>query len=61
MSTEGVGGFYNINADDYFIRIVNIWNFLPSIVIDCERITAIKNRLRNYLDSNPQLRCYPMS
>ena len=45
----------------FFNRVVNVWNSLPSNVVDSITITAFKNRLDKYLDFNPQLRYYPLS
>ena len=45
-------------AKHFSSRVVNTWNSLPSNVVDSITITTFKNRLDEYLDSNPQLRYY---
>ena len=45
----------------FFNRVVNVWNYLPSNVVDSVTITTFKNRLDKFLDSNPQLKYYPPS
>ena len=42
-------------------RVLNIWNYLFSNIIDIITLTAIKNRLYKYFDSNPQWRHYSLS
>ena len=44
----------------FFNRVVNIWNSLPSIVVESNTVTTFKNRLDKYLESNPQIRYYPL-
>ena len=45
----------------FFNRVVNVWNYLPSKVVDSTSVTAFKNRLDKYLDSNPQLKYYSLT
>ena len=44
----------------FFNRVVNVWNSLPSSVVDCETVITFKNRLDKYLENNPQLRYYQL-
>ena len=45
----------------FFNRVVNVWNSLPSNVVDSLTVTSFKSRLDKYLDCNPQLQYYPPS
>ena len=45
----------------FFNRVVNVWNSLPSSVVDAETVAVFKNRLDKYLDCNPELKYYPLS
>ena len=38
--------------------VVNIWNSLPSNVVDSITLTPFNNRLHDYFHSNPQLKYY---
>jgi hypothetical protein len=42
----------------FFNRVVNVWNSLPSNVVDSITVTTFKNRLDKYLDSNPHIQYY---
>ena len=42
----------------FFNRVPNVWNLLPSSVVDSPTVTTFKNRLDKYLESNPQLTYY---
>ena len=42
----------------FFNRIVNIWNGLPSNVIDCNTVETFKKRLDVYLAANPRLELF---
>ena len=44
----------------FFNRVVNVWNSLPSSVVDSETVMTFKNRLDKYLENNPQLRYYQL-
>ena len=45
----------------FFNRVVNVWNSLPSDVVDSVTVETFKNRLDKFLDSNPELRYFPLS
>ena len=45
----------------FFNRVVNVWNSLPSSVVDSITVAAFKNKLDKHLDSNPELKYYPLS
>ena len=45
----------------FFNRVVNVWNYLPSDVVDSTSVTAFKNKLDKYLDSNPDLKYYSLT
>lgn len=38
----------------FFNRVVNVWNSLPCDVVDSTTVTAFKNRLDKYFESNQQ-------
>ena len=42
----------------FFNRVVNIWNGLPSRVIDCSSTDIFKKRLDVYLAANPRLELF---
>ena len=42
----------------FFNRVVNIWNKLPSNVVDCTLVETFKHCLDKYLDLNPQLNAF---
>ena len=42
----------------FFNRIVNVWNGLPSNVIDCSTTEIFKKRLDAYLAGNPRLELF---
>ena len=42
----------------FFNRVVNVWNGLPSNVIDCSTTDIFKKRLDVYLAANPQLELF---
>ena len=53
--------FTSIEAKHFFFnRVVNIWNSLPSIVVESNTIVTFKNRLDKYLESNDEIRYYPL-
>ncbi len=57
-----IGKNFSLNEAKYFFnRAVNVWNSLPSSVVDSTAVTGFKNKLDKYLDSNPQLIYYPLS
>ena len=39
----------------FFNRVVNVWNKLPSSVVNCDTVLTFKNHLDKFLASNPQL------
>lgn len=39
----------------FFNRVVNIWNGLPSNIVNCSTIDSFKNHVDKYLKSNPHL------
>ena len=39
----------------FFNRVVNVWNKLPSSVVNCDTVLTFKSRLDKFLASNPQL------
>ena len=41
-----------------FNRVVNVWNGLPSNVIDCSTTDIFKKRLDVYLAANPRLELF---
>ena len=55
-----IGKRFETNEAKYFFfnRIVNVWNGLPSNVVNSITIEAFKTRLDNYLLSNPRLALY---
>ena len=57
-----VGKRFNSNEAKHFFfnRVVNIWNSLPSSIVDSETVMTFKNRLDKYLENNPQLRYYQL-
>ena len=42
----------------FFNRVVNVWNGLPSNVIDCSTTEIFKKRLDVYLAGNPRLELF---
>ena len=42
----------------FFNRVVNVWNGLPSNVIDCSTTDIFKKRLDVYLAANPRLELF---
>ena len=44
----------------FFNRVVNVWNSLPSIVIESNTVATFKNRLDKYMESNPEMKYYPL-
>ena len=42
----------------FFNRVVNVWNGLPSNVIDCSTTEIFKKRLDVYLAENPRLELF---
>ena len=42
----------------FFNRVVNVWNGLPSNVIDCSTTDVFKKRLDVYLAANPRLELF---
>ena len=42
----------------FFNRVVNVWNGLPSNVIDCSTTVIFKKRLDVYLAANPRLELF---
>ena len=53
--------FLSIEAKHFFFnRVVNIWNSLPSIVVESETIATFKNRLDKFLESNAEIKYYPL-
>ena len=42
----------------FFNRVVNVWNGLPSNIIDCSTIEIFKKRLDVYLAVNPRLQLF---
>ena len=42
----------------FFNRVVNVWNSLPSSVIDCSTTEIFKKRLDVYLAGNPRLELF---
>ena len=55
-----VGKRFQTNEAKYFFfnRVVNIWNSLPSSVIDCSTTETFKKRLDVYLAANPRLELF---
>ena len=55
-----VGKRFRTNEAKYFFfnRVVNIWNGLPSNVIDCNTVETFKKRLDVYLAANPRLELF---
>ena len=55
-----IGKRFQTNEAKYFFfnRIVNIWNGLPSNVIDCSTVETFKKRLDVYLAANPRLELF---
>ena len=55
-----VGKRFQTNEAKYFFfnRVVNIWNGLPSNVIDCSTVETFKKRLDVYLAANPRLELF---
>lgn len=55
-----VGKRFRTNEAKYFFfnRVVNIWNGVPSAVIDCSTVETFKKRLDVYLASNPRLELF---
>ena len=55
-----IGKRFETNEAKYFFfnRIVNVWNGLPSNVVNSITIETFKTRLDNYLLSNPRLALY---
>ena len=39
----------------FFNRVVNVWNKLPSSVVNCDTVLTFKSHLDKFLASNPQL------
>ncbi len=51
--------FQSNKAKHFFLsRVVNVWNKLPSSVIDCTSVEVFESRLDKYLASNPQLNTF---
>ena len=42
----------------FFNRVVNVWNGLPSNVIDCSTTDIFKKHLDVYLTANPRLELF---
>ena len=52
-----IGNHFITNEAKYFFlnRVVNIWNGLPSNVVNSSTIETFKNRLGKYLECSPRL------
>ena len=44
----------------FFNRVVNVWNSLPSTVVESNTVEIFKNRLDKYLATNPEIKYYPL-
>ena len=57
-----IGKRFNSNEAKHFFfnRVVNVWNSLPSSVVDSETVLTFKNSLDKFLENNPQLRYYQL-
>ena len=60
MQSDGykiIGKSFNSHEskNNFFHRIVNLWNVLPRDVVDCNTVDNFKCRVDKYFASNPQL------
>ena len=56
-----IGKRFSSHESKYFFfnRVVNVWNSLPSAVVESNSLAIFKNRLDKYMNSNPQIKYYP--
>ena len=56
-----IGKRFSSNESKHFFfnRVVNVWNSLPSAVVDSNTLATFKNRLDKYMTANPQIKYYP--
>ena len=46
------------SKNNFFHRVVNLWNGLPSDVINCNTVETFKSRLDKYVASNPRMSAF---
>ena len=59
MDIELLENDFKLTRQNFFFnRVVNVWNGLPSNVIDCSTTEIFKKRLNVYLAGNPRLELF---